>query len=129
MILPPPAGPEQSYRKVRDRSSYAFAAVSLATVKGGRGGSRWMHFAFGGLAPRPWRMEAAEELLAQGADAVFDKLFEGARPTEQNAFKLVLARRLLAEAMNEELPAHYLAASHPTPQVPELTTAPSGGEK
>ena len=129
VILPPPAGPEQSYRKVRDRSSYAFAAVSLATVKGGRGGSRWMHFAFGGVAPRPWRMEAAEELLAQGADAVFDKLFEGARPTEQNAFKLVLARRLLAEAMNEELPAHHLAASHPTPQVPELTTAPSGGEK
>ncbi|MHA0036256.1 FAD binding domain-containing protein [Deinococcus sp. PESE-13] len=129
VILPPPAGPEQSYRKVRDRSSYAFAAVSLATVKGGRGGSRWMHFAFGGLAPRPWRMEAAEELLAQGADAVFDKLFEDARPTEQNAFKLVLARRLLAEAMNEELPAHHLAAPHPTPQVPELTTAPSGGEK
>lgn len=127
--LPPPTGTEHRYRKVRDRSSYAFAAVSLATVRGGRGGSRWVRFAFGGVAPRPWRMEAAEEVLAQGADAVFDKLFEGARPTEQNAFKLVLARRLLAEALGEELPAHRLAAPHPAPEVPDLPAAPSGGEK
>ena len=134
VLLPPPTGTEHRYRKVRDRSSYAFAAVSLATVRGGRGGSRWMRFAFGGVAPRPWRMEAAEELLSEGADAVFDTLFAGARPTEQNAFKLVLARRLLAEALSEELPTHQLAPAHPTPQVPELQVpelpaAPSGGEK
>lgn len=91
--LPAPVGGTQLYRKVRDRSSYAFATVSLAAILTPDG----HRFAFGGVAPKPWRVEAAERLSDPGAIA--DAVFEGARPTEQNAYKLDLARRLLAAVL------------------------------
>ena len=95
VILPRPVAGEHRYRKVRDRSSYAFATVSLASIKATDGGLR---FAYGGLAPKPWRVEAAEAAIANGADAAADLALADARPTRQNAFKLTLARRLLAVA-------------------------------
>lgn len=95
VTLPKPVVGEHRYRKVRDRSSYAFAAVSLASIKGADGSLR---FAFGGLAPKPWRVEAAEAAIAKGADAAADIALADAHPTKQNAFKLTLARRLLAAA-------------------------------
>ena len=101
--LPPsPEGARQQYRKVRDRASYAFATVSVAAVlvrDGGRvtGG----RVAFGGLAPRPWRVEAAEGEVGRGADAVADIALAGARPTEHNAYKLPLVRRTLAATFAE----------------------------
>ena len=58
--LPPPVGGRQIYRKVRDRSSYAFALVSVAaavTVADGR--IAYAALAFGGLAPLPWRDPAS----------------------------------------------------------------------
>lgn len=95
VILPRPVAGEHRYRKVRDRSSYAFATVSLASIKGADGSLR---FAYGGLAPKPWRVEVAEAAIANGADAAADLALADARPTRQNAFKLTLARRLLAAA-------------------------------
>jgi len=92
VILPPPLGGTHVYRKVRDRASYAFATVSLAAVITPEGG----RLALGGVAHKPWRVEGAEQLLAQGqAGPVADALLAGARPTSQNAFKLQLARRML----------------------------------
>ena len=99
VVLPPPTGAQGRYRKVRDRSSYAFAAVSLATLSGGRGGSRWVRFAFGGVAPKPWRSTEAEAALPQGADAVTRIAFAGAKPTTDNAYKLPLATRALASVI------------------------------
>jgi xanthine dehydrogenase YagS FAD-binding subunit len=66
VLLPPPVGGVQIYHKVRDRSSYAFALVSVAAIvqKNGTG-----HVAIGGIAPRPWRIESAESLLPSGAKA------------------------------------------------------------
>lgn len=98
VTLPRPIGGKQVYRKVRDRASYAFALVSVAAVVQPDGTGR---AAFGGVAPRPWRVEAAERAMPQGAKAVADQVFEGARPTEQNAFKLVLAERTLAGLLAE----------------------------
>ncbi|MCB1353443.1 MAG: xanthine dehydrogenase family protein subunit M [Rhodobacteraceae bacterium] len=89
---PPPEG-RQFYQKVRDRASYAFALVSVAALLRPDGTGR---VAFGGVAPRPWRVEEAEELLPQGAQAVTDRAFRDARPTAGNAFKLPLATRTLA---------------------------------
>ena len=96
VTLPKPLGGVHVYRKVRDRSSYAFALVSVAAVLQKDGSGR---VALGGVAPRPWRDEAADALLPQGASAVVGKLLAGAAPTEQNAFKVPLARRTLAAAM------------------------------
>jgi len=96
VTLPPPIGGTQIYRKVRDRASYAFALVSVAAVIQRDGTGR---VALGGVAPRPWRTAAADAALPQGSQAVVGKLFEGARPTGGNEFKLPLAERTIAAAM------------------------------
>ncbi|GGR93553.1 FAD binding domain-containing protein [Deinococcus sedimenti] len=107
VTLPPPVGGTHVYRKVRDRASYAFALVSVAAIVNGPD----VRVAFGGVAPRPWRVRDAERAAAQAsgearADTLIDRAFEGARPTEQNAFKVPLLRRtvraVLAQAAQEE---------------------------
>ena len=93
VTLPKPLGGKHFYHKVRDRRSYAFALVSVAAVlqRDGRG-----QVAFGGMAPKPWRMPEADAALPQGAAAVIARAFADAHPTEQNAFKIPLAERTLA---------------------------------
>jgi xanthine dehydrogenase YagS FAD-binding subunit len=96
VVLPPPVGGAQIYRKVRDRASYAFALVSVAAIVQRDGSGR---VALGGVAPRPWRVEAAEAELPNGAKAVAAALLAGARPTPQNEFKLALAERTLGAVL------------------------------
>jgi xanthine dehydrogenase YagS FAD-binding subunit len=98
VTLPKPIGGKHFYEKVRDRASYAYALVSVAAVIQPDGTGR---VAFGGVAPRPWRVEAAEALLPQGAAAVTARAFQGATPTEDNAFKLPLATRALASVISQ----------------------------
>ncbi|MCA1323774.1 FAD binding domain-containing protein [Herbaspirillum sp. alder98] len=96
VTLPKPLGGTHVYRKVRDRTSYAFALVSVAAViqPDGRG-----RVALGGVAHKPWRVEAAEQALPQGANAVSELLLAGATPTAENAFKIALAKRTLAAVL------------------------------
>lgn len=96
VTLPRPIGGRHFYEKVRDRASYAYALVSVAAVIQRDGTGR---VAFGGVAPRPWRVEAADALLPQGAAAVTARAFQGATPTKDNAFKLPLATRALASVI------------------------------
>jgi xanthine dehydrogenase YagS FAD-binding subunit len=98
VTLPKPIGGVHIYHKVRDRSSYAFALVSVAAViqKDGTG-----RVAVGGVAHKPWRVEAAETNMPRGAKAVADQLLAGAKPTEENAFKVTLVQRTLAAVMSE----------------------------
>ncbi|KQM94455.1 molybdopterin dehydrogenase [Sphingomonas sp. Leaf22] len=96
VTLPRPIGGRHFYEKVRDRASYAYALVSVAAVIQRDGSGR---VAFGGVAPRPWRVEAADALLPQGAAAVTARAFQGATPTRDNAFKLPLATRALASVI------------------------------
>jgi xanthine dehydrogenase YagS FAD-binding subunit len=99
VTLPKPIGGVQIYRKVRDRASYAFANVSMALVARREDGKTVIdRAAFGGMAHKPWRVEAAER-GPSGADAVADTILAGARPTEDNAYKLQLTRNMLAAAM------------------------------
>jgi xanthine dehydrogenase YagS FAD-binding subunit len=91
VTLPSPAGGTQIYRKARERASYAFATVSVALVARDGAVER---AAFGGLAPKPWRVEATGS-----ADDVADAVLAGARPTPDNAYKLDLTRRTLAAAL------------------------------
>ncbi len=99
VTLPRPLGGRHHYEKVRDRASYAFALVSVAAVIQPDGTGR---VAFGGVAPKPWRVEAAEALLPQGAAAVTARAFQGATPTRDNAFKLPLATRALAAVLAQK---------------------------
>jgi xanthine dehydrogenase YagS FAD-binding subunit len=98
VTLPKPIGGRHFYEKVRDRASYAFALVSVAAVIGKDGSGR---VALGGVAHKPWRDAAAEAALPQGARAVTRRLLAGAKPTDDNAFKLPLAERALAAVLAE----------------------------
>ncbi|MEN2785961.1 xanthine dehydrogenase family protein subunit M [Sphingomonas qilianensis] len=98
VTLPKPLGGTHIYRKVRDRASYAFALVSVAAVVQPDGTGR---VAVGGIAPKPWRVEAADADLPRGAKAVTAKLLAGARPTEDNAFKVTLVERTLGAVLAE----------------------------
>ena len=98
VTLPKPLGGKHVYRKVRDRASYAFALVSVGAVIQPDGTGR---VAVGGVAHKPWRVEAAEAELPKGAKAVTEKLFADARPTDQNTFKLTLAERTLGAIIAE----------------------------
>jgi xanthine dehydrogenase YagS FAD-binding subunit len=96
VTLPPPPGGLHFYQKVRDRASYAFALVSVAAVIQPDGSGR---VAFGGVAPKPWRTDAADAALPQGAKAVVARAFADARPTDDNRFKIALAERTLASVL------------------------------
>jgi xanthine dehydrogenase YagS FAD-binding subunit len=98
VTLPPPVGGAHFYHKVRDRASYAFALVSVAAIVQSDGTGR---VALGGVAHKPWRVEAAEAEMPKGARAVVARLLANARPTEQNAFKLKLVERVLAQVLAE----------------------------
>ncbi|MFZ5780388.1 MAG: FAD binding domain-containing protein [Pseudomonadota bacterium] len=97
-----------TYRKVRDRASYAFALVSVAaglTIRDGR--IEQIGIALGGIAPKPWRARKAEAALRGGpaaaeafAAALAGELAE-ARPLPGNGFKVELAQRTLAAVLTD----------------------------
>ncbi|MGF6229882.1 xanthine dehydrogenase YagS FAD-binding subunit [Inquilinus ginsengisoli] len=97
-MLPKPVGGRQIYHKVRDRASYAFALVSVGAIVQPDGTGR---VALGGVAHKPWRVEAAEAELPRGAKPVAEQLLAGAKPTPENAFKLPLVERTLAAVLAE----------------------------
>ncbi|MEW9855953.1 FAD binding domain-containing protein [Novosphingobium sp. M1R2S20] len=108
VLLPPPAGGTQIYRKVRDRSSYAFALVSIAAVlsmEEGRIASASL--AFGGIAHKPWHDSRVDRLLTGElpTDALFDQaadlLLDSARVWGFNDFKVPLTRRTLKAVLRE----------------------------
>ncbi len=106
--LPAPLPGRQVYRKVRDRASYAFAAVSVAAVVDVRDGRiHAARMAFGGVAHKPWRVEAAEQYLVgkPPGRAVFEQaadiVLEGARGQGSNDFKIALLRRTLVATLRD----------------------------
>jgi xanthine dehydrogenase YagS FAD-binding subunit len=108
VTLPAPPPGKQIYRKVRDRASYAFALVSVAAVVDAAGGKiRSARLAFGGLAPKPWRVAPAEERLvgASASEKIFDSVasavLDGARGQGGNDFKIPLTRRTLRAVLAE----------------------------
>jgi xanthine dehydrogenase YagS FAD-binding subunit len=96
VTLPRPVGGTHIYHKVRDRASYAFALVSVGLIVQRDGTGR---VALGGVAPKPWRVEAADAELPRGAKAVTSRLLAGAKPTHENEFKLTLVERTLGSAL------------------------------
>jgi xanthine dehydrogenase YagS FAD-binding subunit len=96
VTLPRPAGGTQIYRKVRDRASYAFALISVGAIVQRDGTGR---VALGGVAHKPWRVEAAEAQMPRGSKAVAAQLLAGAKTTHENAFKLPLVERTLAAVL------------------------------
>ncbi|RYF76692.1 MAG: xanthine dehydrogenase family protein subunit M [Comamonadaceae bacterium] len=98
VTLPPPVGGKHVYQKVRDRASYAFALVSVAAIVQPDGTGR---VALGGVAHKPWRVDAADRELPRGAKAASAALLANAKPTEHNAFKLTLVERTLDAVLTD----------------------------
>jgi xanthine dehydrogenase YagS FAD-binding subunit len=101
-----PAGRHSTYHKIRDRESYAFALASAAValeMDAGRIGKA--RIALGGVATKPWRATEAEQMLAgqrltpDVALAAGQAAFKDARPGRQNAFKIELGARTVADAL------------------------------
>jgi xanthine dehydrogenase YagS FAD-binding subunit len=97
-----------SYRKVRDRASYAFALVSLAAGLELEGGViKDVRLAMGGVAHKPWRAFAAEAVLkGRGPNgSAFREAAEAeltaAKGLRDNAFKTELAARLIADTLEK----------------------------
>jgi xanthine dehydrogenase YagS FAD-binding subunit len=101
-----------TYRKVRDRASYAFALVSVAACLDVDGGVvRDARIALGGVAHKPWRARRAEEALRgspatdESYGAAADAELADARPLEGidggNAFKIPLVRGTLVSTLRE----------------------------
>ncbi len=95
-----------TYLKIRDRLSYAFALVSVAVVLrlAADGIIAEARIALGGVAPKPWRVPAAEALLvgqrpsAEAFGAAASRLLAGAVGQGENDFKIELAHRAIVRA-------------------------------
>lgn len=106
VLLPPPPAGNQTYRKVRDRASYAFALVSVAAiVRVDNGQVRDARIAMGGVAHKPWRAVEAEKAL-RGKPASMESFVAAAQVALRSAkghggndFKIPLARRVLTRTL------------------------------
>ncbi|ANH66562.1 xanthine dehydrogenase family protein subunit M [Mitsuaria sp. 7] len=103
-----PFATRSTYRKVRDRSSYAFALVSVAAALELDGDAvKDVRLALGGVAHKPWRAFKAEAHLrgkpATEASflAAIDAELADARPLRDNAFKIDLARRTATAVLRQ----------------------------
>lgn len=97
-----------TYLKLRDRLSYAFALVSVAVVLKMDGDAiAQARIALGGVAHKPWRSHAAENLLKgrtpghEAFAAAAERLLEGAVGQGQNNFKIGLAKKAVIRALRQ----------------------------
>ena len=101
-----PMSARSTYRKVRDRASYAFALVSVAAVlEMEQGLVRDVRLALGGVAHKPWRARKAEAALrggpihARAFRAAAEAELAEAVPLRDNGFKVELAKRTITAVL------------------------------
>jgi xanthine dehydrogenase YagS FAD-binding subunit len=106
-----------SYLKIRDRNSYAFALVSVATgLDLDRDIIREARIAVGGVAHKPWRIKTAEEFLKgkkaepRNFSVAAGIILQGAEGFKFNTFKIELAKRAIIR--------NCMMALHPETQLP-----------
>lgn len=94
------------YRKVRDRASFEFALASAAVALDVHiGAIRDARVAMGGVGTKPWRAREAEAALkgkrpnGETFAAAAHQALAGAKPLEQNAFKIELAQQAVIRAL------------------------------
>jgi len=103
-----PFAVRSTYRKVRDRASYAFALVSVAAALEIDGGVvKEVRLALGGVAHKPWRALIAEAALKgePATESAFrvagEAELSAARPLRDNGFKIEVAKRLMTAVLME----------------------------
>ncbi|CAH0267673.1 Putative xanthine dehydrogenase YagS FAD-binding subunit [Agrobacterium fabrum] len=104
-----PFAGRSTYRKVRDRASYAFALVSVAAALDvdDAGNVKDVRLALGGVAHKPWRALKAESRLkgqqanAESFRAAAEAELADAIGLQDNAFKIELAKRTIVAVLEE----------------------------
>ena len=101
-----PVAGRSTYRKARDRASYAFAVGSVAAALSLEDGVvREVRLAWGAVAHKPWRARVAEEYLrgrpgtADSFRAAADAELQRAEPLRDNAYKIEMLRNLTASVL------------------------------
>jgi xanthine dehydrogenase YagS FAD-binding subunit len=104
--LPPLDVAGSRYRKIRDRSSYAFALVSVAAAVSIRDGIvADVRLALGGVAHKPWRALEVERLLRHSPASLdhlrfaVDAELAAAKSFVHNHFKIELAKRAVVSVL------------------------------
>ena len=107
ITLPPaPFAESGVYLKLRDRTSYAFALVSVAAaLVTANGRITEARLALGGMAHKPWRASTAEQVLI-GQSPTEDQFqraaevaLQDAKPLAHNGYKVELAKRAITRAL------------------------------
>jgi xanthine dehydrogenase YagS FAD-binding subunit len=107
--LPAPRpGTRSTYHKVLDREAWTHAVVSAAIVlEMEKTVCRSARIVLGGVAPIPWRVPAAEQLLIgkritpELAAQVAETALAGAKPLRNNAYKVPLAKTIVRRTVLE----------------------------
>jgi len=102
-----PFASDSTYRKVRDRASYAFALISVAAAIDVEDGIvQDVRLALGGVAPKPWRALKAEAALKgqratpENFRAAAEAELSDASPLRDNGFKVALAERTMVAVLD-----------------------------
>jgi xanthine dehydrogenase YagS FAD-binding subunit len=111
-----------SYLKLRDRNSYAFALVSVATgIDIEDNTIKNIRIALGGIAHKPWRVKAAEDFLIgktpnrENFLEAAEMILAGAVGYEFNVFKIKLAKKaILRNCMMALQPESQLPGAQPS---------------
>lgn len=106
-----------SYLKLRDRSSYSFALISVATgLELEDGKIKEARISLGGVSHKPWRVKEGEDFLmdkepkAENFNTAAEMILNGAMGFEHNSFKIDLAKKAIVR--------NCLMALDPTSQRP-----------
>ncbi len=117
-VPPLPYARVSTYRKARDRASFAFAAGSVAAAVGLDDGTvRDVRLAFGAVAHRPWRAYVAEDALRgqpatpESFGRAADAELAAAQPLRDNGFKVPLVRNLTVATLTDLVDSHRRAAA------------------
>ena len=105
-IPQPKPGTKSVYFKFKEKGTMDFASSAVAVAAHAEGGvCRSVRVVLGGVAPRPWRSEAAERALTgkRATDAVLaeaaDAALADAEPLKDNAYKVPLTKALMQRAV------------------------------
>lgn len=112
-IPAPPDGAHSSYRKVRDRASYAFALTSVAAELVIEDGVvQAARIALGGVAHKPWRARLAQQALigspagTKAFEQAADAELVQAEPLDGNEFKVELTKRAIVATLTSVMEGH-----------------------
>ena len=96
------------YLKIRERSSYAFALISVAAglqIKGGTITKAGL--AMGGVAHKPWKLTKSEEFLTgkkpnqENFEEAAELALKDAKPFEANKWKVDMGKKAIVRALTQ----------------------------